>query len=134
MEDEKQKLREAVEQAKADNEASGINALMRDVRLSSEQMESEAKAAGSKFARDLETEAENGAQKLKQDARDTFDNAKASFKQSVGETVQDVRRVSGGVCNLDRFAKADKLIEKIKEPEAEADDELYVPRKRARYQ
>lgn len=134
MEDEKQKLREAVEQAKADNEASGINALMRDVRLSSEQMESEAKAAGSKFASDLETEVESGAQKLKQDARDTFDNAKASFKQSVGETVQDVRRVSSGVRSLDRFAKADKLVEKIKEPEAEADDELYVPRKRARYQ
>lgn len=119
---DKREMYEAVEQAKKDANASGIDALTRDVRRTSAAAVEGAKEAGDMIVNDIDDDLTEGAEKLQKDANDTVKSVKNSAKQDLGIGTRDPRR----------FDKADELAKNIKEPDK--DEEIYTSRKRARYQ
>lgn len=117
-EKERQEVYEAYEHAKKDANATGIDALTRDVRRTGESAVEGAKQAGDMAVNDIDDELTAGAQKIQKDANDAVQNV----KKETGVGTRDPRR----------FDSAEKLTENIKAPEK--DDDIYVSRKRARYQ
>lgn len=122
MKDKKQEMYEAVEQAKKDANASGIDALTRDVRKTAEGTVAGAKEAGDKMVNDVDDEFTASVEKLQKDTNGVIKDTKNNVKQNLGVGTKDPSR----------YAKADKLTENIKE--ASKDEEIYMSRKRARYQ
>ena len=119
---DKQEVYEAYEQAKKDANASGIDALTRDVRKTGEGAVNGVKEAGDMAVNDIDDDITAGAEKLQKDANDAVKGVKNEAKRDLGVGTRDPRR----------FDSADKLTENIKQPEK--DDDFYVSRKRARYQ
>ena len=119
---DKQEVYEAYEQAKKDANASGIDALTRDIRKTGEGAVNGVKEAGDMAINDIDDDLTAGAEKLQKDANDAVKNVKNGVKQDLGVGTRDPRRFDG----------VDKLTENIKQPEK--DDDIYVSRKRARYQ
>lgn len=121
-EKERQEVYEAYEHAKKDANATGIDALTRDVRRTGESAVEGAKQAGDMAVNDIDDELTAGAQKIQKGANDAVQNVKNDVKKETGVGTRDPRR----------FDSAEKLTENIKAPEK--DDNIYVSRKRARYQ
>lgn len=119
---EKQEVYEAVEQTKKDSNASGIDALTRDVRKTGEGAVEGVKEAGDMVVNDVDDDLTEGAEKIQKDINDTAKNAKNNVKQDLGVGTRDPRR----------FDKAEEMAANIKE--SDKDEDFYVSRKRARYQ
>lgn len=120
--DEDQNIKEAVDKAKKDENASGIDALTRDIRKTGENIGAGAKEATDMAVNDIDDSLTEGAQKIQKDVNDSVTLAKNDAKKDLGIGTTDKR---------DRFANADKLTENIKSPEK--DDEIYMSRKQKRY-
>lgn len=120
---EKQEVYDAVEQQKKDANASGIDALTRDLRKTGESTVAGAKEAVDMGINDIDDDITAGVEKLQKDINDTGKGIKNELKQDLGVGTTDKR--------TSRFDKAAELTENIKEPEK--DDDIYVSRKRQKY-
>lgn len=122
--DEREKYLE-YQEGKRQAEASGINALTRDMELTAQSVSRGAKDALDRSVDDLDRDISDGANKIGKDIKDTGVGIKDEVKQDVGiGNAQSTR--------FDAAASGKGLTDNIKEPDK--DDEIYVSRKRARYQ
>ena len=110
------------QEGKKQSEASGIDALIRDVELTGEGAVEEAKYAVDKTVDEVDDDVTEMFEKARKDVDDSVKGVKNEIKQDVGI----------GNADKSRYDKADELVENIKEPEK--DEEMYISRKRARYQ
>lgn len=122
--DEQEKYLE-YQKGKEQAEASGINALMRDVEITGEKAVEGAKDAGDRVVDTVDDDVTEAFDKVGKDAKDTVADVKNSVKQDIGIGNAKSSR-------FDKAASGEGLTDNIKEPEK--DDDFYVSRKRARYQ
>jgi len=126
--DEQEKYLE-YQKGKEQAEASGINALMRDVELTGEKVANGAKDAGDRVVDEVDDDITAAADKLGKDTKNTVQDVKNSVKNDLG--VGNSKSVPNS-SRFDDAAAGKGLTDNIKEPEK--DDEIYVSRKRQRYQ
>lgn len=122
--DEQEKYLE-YQKGKEQAEASGINALLRDVEITSEKTVEGAKDAGDMMVDEVDDDVSATFDKVGKDTKDTVQDVKNSVKQDVGIGNAKSSR-------FDKAASGEGLTDNIKEPEK--DDDIYVSRKRQRYQ
>lgn len=122
--DEQEKYLE-YQKGKEQAEASGINALLRDVEITSEKTVEGAKDAGDMMVDEVDDDVSTTFDKVGKDTKDTVQDVKNSVKQDVGIGNAKSSR-------FDKAASGEGLTDNIKEPEK--DDDIYVSRKRQRYQ
>lgn len=122
--DEREKYLE-YQKGKEQAEASGINALMRDVELTGEKVANGAKDAGDRMVDEVDDDITGAAHKLQKDTNTVVKDVKDNVKQDLGIGNAKSSR-------FDDAAAGKGLTDNIKEPEK--DDEIYVSRKRQRYQ
>lgn len=122
--DEREKYLE-YQKGKEQAEASGINALMRDVELTSEKVANGAKDAGDRMVDEVDDDITGATHKLQKDTNTVVKDVKDNVKQDIGIGNAKSSR-------FDDAAAGKGLTDNIKEPEK--DDEIYVSRKRQRYQ
>lgn len=122
--DEQEKYLE-YQKGKEQAEASGINALLRDVEITSEKTVKGAKDAGDMMVDEVDDDVSTTFDKVGKDTKDTVQDVKNSVKQDVGIGNAKSSR-------FDKAASGEGLTDNIKEPEK--DDDIYVSRKRQRYQ
>ena len=122
--DEQEKYLE-YQKGKEQAEASGINALMRDVEITGEKAVEGAKDAGDRVVDTVDDDVTEAFDKVGKDAKDTVADVKDSVKQDIGIGNAKSSR-------FDKAASGEGLTDNIKEPEK--DDDFYMSRKRARYQ
>ena len=113
------------QKGKEQAEASGINALMRDVELTSEKAVEGVKDTGDRVVDDVDDDVSGIFDKVGKDTKDTAADIKNSIKQDTGIGNAKSSR-------FDDAAAGKGLTDNIKEPEK--DEDIYVSRKRARYQ
>lgn len=117
-----QNIKDAVDRIKKDENASGIDALTRDIRKTGENIGAGAKEAADMAVNDVDDALTEGVEKIQKDVNDSVKSVKNGAKKDLGIGTTDKR---------ERFANADKLTENIKEPEK--DEEMYMSRKQRRY-
>lgn len=122
--DEQEKYLE-YQKGKEQAEASGINALMRDVEITSEKAVEGVKDTGDRMVDEVDDDVSEAFDKVGKDTKDTVKDVKDSIKHDVGIGNAKSSR-------FDDAAAGKGLTDNIKEPEK--DDDIYVSRKRARYQ
>lgn len=115
------------QKGKEQAEASGINALVRDVELTSEKAVEGVKDTGDRMVDEVDDDVSNAFDKVGKDTKDTVKDVKDSVKQDIGIGNAKSSR-------FDTAASGKGLTDNIKESGSEKDDEIYVSRKRARYQ
>lgn len=113
------------QEGKKQAEASGINALTRDMGLTAQSVARDAKAALDRGVDDIDDDFSMAADQLHKDAKDAGTGIKNEIKQDTG--LGNARST-----RFDEAASGKGLTDNIKEPEK--DDDFYVSRKRARYQ
>lgn len=122
--DEQEKYLE-YQKGKEQAEASGINALMRDIEITNEKAVEGVKDVGDRMVDEVDDDVSEAFDKVGKDTKDTVKDVKNSIKQDVGIGNAKSSR-------FDDAAAGKGLTDNIKEPEK--DDDIYVSRKRARYQ
>lgn len=122
--DEREKYLE-YQEGKRQAEASGINALTRDIELTTQSMSHGVKDALDRGVDDLDRDISTSADKIAKDVKDTGVGIKDEIKQDVGIGNAKSTR-------FDEAASGKGLTDNIKEPDK--DEEIYTSRKRARYQ
>lgn len=126
--DEREKYLE-YQKGKEQAEASGINALMRDVELTGEKVANGAKDVGDRAVDEVDDDVTAAVNKFSKDTKDTVQDVKNSAKNDLGiGNAKSTPKSS----RFDDAAAGKGLTDNIKEPEK--DDEIYVSRKRQRYQ
>ena len=122
--DEQEKYLE-YQKGKEQAEASGINALIRDIEITNEKAVEGVKDTGDRIVDEVDDDVSEAFDKVGKDTKDTVKDVKNSIKQDVGIGNAKSSR-------FDDAAAGKGLTDNIKEPEK--DDDIYVSRKRARYQ
>ena len=122
---DEQEMYLAYQKGKEQAEASGINALIRDVEITSEKAVKGAKDAGDNVVDNVDNDVTEVFDKVGKDAKNTVTDVKDSVKQDVG--IGHARS-----SRFDKAASGEGLTDNIKEHEK--DDDIYISSKRARYQ
>lgn len=122
--DEREKYLE-YQEGKKQAEASGINALTRDMGLTAQSVARDAKAALDRGVDELDEDFSLTADQLHKDVKDAGTGIKNEIKQDTG--LGNARST-----RFDEAASGKGLTDNIKEPDK--DEDIYVSRKRARYQ
>ncbi len=115
----------AYEKGKEQAEASGLNALMRDVEITAGDMADDVKETVDKGVDEVDKDMTGAAKKVERDAESAADDVKTELKNDIG-----IGNAKGS--RFDEAASGKGLTDNIKEPDK--DEEVYVSRKRARYQ
>ena len=119
--DEQEKYKE-YQKGKEQSEATGINAIMRDVEITREYAERDVKNTGDKIVDNVDNDVTEVVEKTAKDVGNTAKDVKNNVKHDLGI----------GNAKASRFDEGASLADNNKEPEKE--DDMYVSRKRARYQ
>lgn len=113
------------QEGKKQAEASGINALTRDMGLTAQSVAKDTKAALDRGVDDVDDSISASFDQLSKDVKDAGKGIKDEVKQDVGIGNAKSTR-------FDEAASGKGLTDNIKEPDK--DEEIYMSRKRARYQ
>lgn len=121
---DEQELYREYQEGKKQAEASGLDALMRDMELTGKTAANGFKDALDRSVDDLDRDIGAGIDKIGEDIKNAGTGVKDEIKQDVG--IGNARST-----RFDAAASGKGLTDNIKPPEK--DDEIYVSRKRARY-
>lgn len=124
------------EKGKKQANATGLDALLRDVDITAEKTAQGAKNALDDGVDSLDDNVTTVAKRGEKDVKDTAGKVENDAKQAVGDVKDNIKQDlgvgSGRSSRFDAAASGKDLTENIKEPDK--DDEVYVSRKAARYQ
>lgn len=115
----------AYEKGKEQAEASGLDALLRDVKITAGDAVDDVKDTVDGGVDEVDKDLTGAAKTVERDVESTTDDIKNELKADVGIGNSKASR-------FDEAASGKGLTDNIKEPDK--DEEVYVSRKRARYQ